>query len=156
MPEARIASRLGVSKCVTSPADNRSRLSKLATRSRNSCEAASIIRAGISSHPISSRKSGMPSNHQVSQSKPRVTVTCITYTLWKLRSNRGEAFPRGFSRLLHGFRLFALLRYFALLLIHPRLRDPNRQRPHSRNHSDAFSHRDGPPSIQNVEQMRAL
>ena len=38
------ASRRGVSKWVTSPADNRSRLSKAETRWRSSSEAASIIR----------------------------------------------------------------------------------------------------------------
>src|SRR5271157_692117 len=61
------ASRRGVSKLVTPPPARRSRLSSAPMRSRSSWDAESIIRAGISSHPISSRKSGMLLNLLVSQ-----------------------------------------------------------------------------------------
>ena len=57
---ANTARRRGVSRKVRAPAGRSlSRSSSLCTRSRNSRDAASIIRAGISSQPISSRKSGI-------------------------------------------------------------------------------------------------
>ena len=54
---------------------------------------------------------------------------------------------------------FFLLRHFcrlALLLLHIRLRNPNGERTHSRNHSHTLGHRNRAASIQNVEQVRAL
>ena len=58
--EASTDRRRGVSKCVRPrPEARRSRFSKSLTRCCSSREAASIIRAGISSVPISSRKSGI-------------------------------------------------------------------------------------------------
>src|SRR5258706_4665765 len=60
IPEAMTARRRGVSIEVGAlAAGRRSRSSSLVTRSRSSVEAASIMRAGISSVPISSKKSGM-------------------------------------------------------------------------------------------------
>src|SRR3984893_682748 len=60
MPGASTAKRRGVSRWLISPAcSNRSRSSNLWTRWHSSSEAASIILAGISSQPISSRKSGI-------------------------------------------------------------------------------------------------
>ena len=38
----------------------------------------------------------------------------------------------------------------------PSLRDSNRQRPHTRNHSNPLGHRNRSARIQNVEQVRAL
>jgi hypothetical protein len=53
-------------------------LQQRAQRSRSSREAASIIRAGISSHPISSRKSGIRRFIHVLRKYGKVNVSLVT------------------------------------------------------------------------------
>ena len=99
IPKARTASRRGESKQLIVPeAFRRSRFSRSLTRCRSSCDAASIIRAGISSQPISSRKSDICSRDDY-------------IGVWPRRAGRPSGQPPGRRRyeIALTFSVFSLL-----------------------------------------------
>src|SRR5690349_7251349 len=118
-------------------------------RFANSSRAESIMRAGISSQPISMSKSGM-------RTLSVLIRQLAAAELKALDSSLHSVIPRWLRWIQRTAGLGSSLANRCLLLIQICLRNSYGQRPNASDDSNALRYRDGAPRVQNVKQVRAL